>query len=53
MPGGRFAALKPPASDETTLTVTFVATLTTLIATPGTAALVSSVTTPAMAPRSD
>jgi hypothetical protein len=52
VPGGRFTALKVPASDETTWVATFVPALITLIATPGTAAFVSSVTSPDMAPRS-
>ena len=52
VPGGRFTAVKLPVSDETTLAATFVPALITLIATPGTAAFVSSVTNPDMAPRS-
>jgi hypothetical protein len=45
-------AVKPPESVETTWVATFVPELITLIATPGTAALLSSVTRPEMAPRS-
>jgi hypothetical protein len=52
VPGGRLATLNPPDSDEMTVAVTFVPVLITLIETPGTAALVSSVTNPDMAPRS-
>ena len=52
VPGGRLVALKPPDSDETTSVAMFVPALITLIATPGTAAFVSSVTNPDMAPRS-
>ena len=52
VPGGRLATLNPPDSDEMTVVVTFVPALITLIDTPGTAALVWSITIPEMAPRS-
>jgi hypothetical protein len=52
-PGGRFAALNMPVSEDTRLVVVLVAVLMTLIDTPGTAAFVESVTTPVMVPRSD
>ena len=52
VPGGRFAALYVPESDETTLVALFVPALITVIDTPGTAAFDESTTTPVIVPRS-
>ena len=53
MPGARFAALYSPEDEATTLVAALVPMLMTLTGAFGTAALVASVTTPVMLPRSD